>query len=79
MANDFIAGAWRNGVSDSTLSFVNEEMERRRAGFRLLPLSSTVVELADLLDSSDALFEELLTADTPITIEPTPQKARAKK
>ena len=60
MANDLIAGAWRNGVDQTTLAFVNEEMERRRAGFRLLPLSSTVVDLADLLDSYDDLVEDLL-------------------
>lgn len=63
MANDLIAGSWRNGVAESTLAFVNEEMERRRSGFRLLPLSSTVVELADLLDSYDELAQELLTDD----------------
>lgn len=58
--HDLIAGAWRNGVSETTLTFVNEEMERRRAGFRLLPLSSTVVDLADLLDCYDDLVEDLL-------------------
>jgi len=65
MANDLIAGAWRNGVDQTTLAFVNEEMERRRSGFRLLPLSSTVVELADLLDSYDDLAEYLLLDKTP--------------
>jgi len=60
MANDLIAGAWRNGVDQTTLEFVNDEMQRRRAGFRLLPLSSTVVDLADLLDSYDDLVEHLL-------------------
>lgn len=60
MSNDLIAGAWRNGVDQTTLVFVNEEMERRRAGFRLLPLSSTVVDLADLLDGYDDLVEDLL-------------------
>ena len=65
MANDLIAGAWRNGVDQTTLAFVNEEMERRRAGFRLLPLSSTVVELTDLLDCYDDLVEDLLTKEEP--------------
>ena len=65
MVNDLIAGSWRNGVAESTLAFVNEEMGRRRSGFRLLPLSSTVVELTDLLDSYDDLVEYLLLDKFP--------------
>ena len=65
MSNDLIAGAWRNGVDQTTLVFVNEEMERRCAGFRLLPLSSTVVDLADLLDGYDDLVADLLTKEEP--------------
>lgn len=65
--SDLIAGSWRNGVDESTLGFVNEEMERRRAGFRLLPLSSTVVALADLLDSYDDLVEYVLLSEGKTT------------
>jgi hypothetical protein len=62
-ANDLIVGAWRNGLSPTTAGFVEAAEKQRSQGFRLLPLASTVVELADLLDSYDSVGEELLTAD----------------
>ena len=58
-----IAGAWRHGLNDPTV--VAEVERRREAGFRQLPYESTVVELADLLDSYDHLTNELLTGSKP--------------
>ena len=60
MANDLIAGAWRNGLDDVTAGVVAEVEKRRAAGFRQLAYEKTCVDLIDLLDSQDNLAETLL-------------------
>lgn len=58
--NVLIAGAWRNGLHEHVKMQVEYCEKRKAAGFRQLPYESTVTELAELLDSADALAADLL-------------------
>lgn len=51
--NEFIVGAWRQGLADPTVIATVEK--RRKQGFRQLAYESTIVELIDLLDEYDKL------------------------